>query len=253
MVQHSFPLMIFAAGFGTRMGALVRETPKPLLLAHGRPLLDRAITIGRMAGAAPIVVNTHYLGHRIRDHLAAQPEIRIADEADRILDTGGGLRHALPLLGPAPAVMTLNPDVVWPDVIATGKGEDARNPLRLLAAHWRPDRMDGLLLVREPAGLPGRRGGADFIMRPDGRIRRARDGAAPDERGVVYLGAGIICPHDIHHVTEEVFSLNVLWDRMIARDRLFALCYPGGWCDAGTPEGLREADALLARAERGRG
>lgn len=233
MRQRTFPLMLFAAGFGTRMGALTAARPKPLIPVAGRPLLDRALDLAEGVQAGPVVVNTHYLGDQIAGHLAGRP-VRISDETGEILETGGGLRKALPLLGAeaaGAAVMTLNPDVVW-------RGP---NPLGLLAAAWDPARMDALLLVRDRAGLPGRKGGPDFTMDSAGRITRA---AGPE--GVVYLGAQILKPAGLAGIGAQVFSLNRLWDAMIAQGRAFALAYPGSWCDVGSPEGLAEAEALLA-------
>ncbi|MFE3835817.1 phosphotransferase [Rhodobacteraceae bacterium PA1-206B] len=231
----AMPLMIFAAGFGTRMGALTRDRPKPLIKVAGRTLLDRALDLGDAAGAAPVVVNSHYLGGQIREHLKGRP-VAISHE-EEILETGGGLRAALPLLGPEGiAVMTLNPDVVW-------RGP---NPLSLLAAHWDPARMAALLLVKARAGLPGRKGRADFTLSPEDRIRRAGG-----EEGFVYLGAQILQTGALREVSEQAFSLNRVWDRMIAEGRAFALTYPGEWCDVGTPEGLAEAEALLAEPADG--
>lgn len=225
----SLPLMLFAAGFGTRMRALTADRPKPLIEVAGRSLLDRALDLAREAGAGPIVVNTHYLGTQIADHLAGS-EVRISDEADQILETGGGLRKALPLLGAAP-VLTLNPDVVW-----TGG-----NPLLALARAWDPARMDALLLVKPRAGLPGRKGNADFTLDAEGRIARATG-----IEGHVYLGAQILRTEGLAAIPDQVFSLNKLWDRMIASGRAFALEWPGGWCDVGSPEGLAGAEALLS-------
>lgn len=99
MRQAPDALMLFAAGFGTRMGALTRHRPKPLIEVAGRPLLDHALALARTAGVTRIVTNTHYLGGQIAAHLAGQ-DIAISDESDAILETGGGLRKALPLLGP---------------------------------------------------------------------------------------------------------------------------------------------------------
>ncbi|MBE2276593.1 MAG: nucleotidyltransferase family protein [Rhodobacteraceae bacterium] len=221
--------MIFAAGFGTRMRHLTADLPKPLLRLGGRPLIDRALDLAAEAGAGPVVVNIHYLGARIAAHLRGRP-VALSDESTRILETGGGLRKALPLLGPGP-VMTLNPDVVW-------RGP---NPLRLLAEAWDPARMDGLLLTLDRGRVRGRTGNADFRIDATGSLTRA-SGA----EGVVYLGAQILVPDGLAQIADEVFSLNRLWDRMIAEGRLFGLPYPGQWCDVGSPEGLVEAEALLS-------
>jgi MurNAc alpha-1-phosphate uridylyltransferase len=229
MRQQSFPLMIFAAGFGTRMGALTADRPKPLIPVAGVPLIDRALALARAAGAAPVVANTHYLGRQIAAHLAGTG-VAISDEPGEILETGGGLRKALPLLGAGP-VMTLNPDAVW-------RGP---NPLQVLATAWDADRMDALLLVQAAARVGGRGGRADFALDAEGRLRRDRTPG-----GVVYLGAQILRPDGLHDIPERAFSLNLLWDRMIAQGRAYAAIYDGDWCDVGSPEGLRAAETMLA-------
>ena len=221
----TLPLMIFAAGLGTRMRPLTDMRPKPLIEVAGRTLLDRALDLGAEAGAAPVVVNTHYLGAQIRRHLSGR-DIAISSEAGAILDTGGGLRKALPLLGAGP-VMTLNPDVVW-----TGP-----NPLAALAAAWDGDRMDALLALVPPDRAVGRKGAGDFALDPEGRIARRGD--------LVYGGAQIIRPDRLAAIPERAFSLNRLWDLMIEEGRAFGLIHQGGWCDVGYPEAIPLAEGLL--------
>lgn len=222
------PLMIFAAGLGTRMRPLTDTRPKPLITVAGRSLLDRALDLGRAGGAGRIVVNTHYLGARIADHLAGS-DVAISDEADLLLDTGGGLRKALPLLGPGP-VATLNPDVVW-----TGA-----NPIAALCEAWDDARMDALLMVVPLARARARIGAGDFAMDDGGRITRRGD--------FVYAGAQVIRPDRLAQIPADVFSLNVLWDMLIAEGRAFGLTHRGGWCDVGRPETIPLAEALLADA-----
>lgn len=226
MRHDAFAVMLFAAGFGTRMGALTADRPKPMVEVAGRPLIDHALDIA--AGARRIVANVHYRPEALAAHLAARGVL--VSHEDPILETGGGLRAALPLLGPEP-VMTLNTDAIW-----TGL-----NPLAQLADAWDSNRMDGLLLL-----LPDRaagRGAGDFVMDGEGRLTRAR-GA----RGAVYLGAQILRTEGLLAISETVFSLNVVWDQMIAKGRLFGTVHRGGWCDVGHPAGIAEAEALLARA-----
>ncbi len=219
------PLMIFAAGLGTRMRPLTDTCPKPLIRVGDRTLLDRALDLGRDAGCAPIAVNTHYLGQQIADHLAGQ-DVAISPEPQTILDTGGGLRQALPLLGRGP-VMTLNPDVVW-----TGP-----NPLSALQAAWDGDRMDALLALIPLAQATARKGAGDFSMADNGALTRKGD--------FVYAGAQIIRPDLLADIPDAVFSLNLLWDRLIARGRVFGMVHRGGWCDVGYPEAIPMAQALL--------
>lgn len=216
-------LMLFAAGLGTRMGALTRDRPKPLITVGGTALIDHALA--QIAGVDRVVVNLHYLPDQIRAHLAGRPDIRFSPETETILETGGGLRQALPLLGPGP-VFTLNSDAVW-----TGPPAIAQ-----LAAAWDPRRMDGLLLLVPRDRAQGHRGAGDFLMAGDGRLRRGP--------GLVYSGAQILTTGDLADIPDRVFSLNLVWDRMIARGRLYGLVHPGGWCDVGRPESLPLAEAL---------
>ncbi len=227
MRQSPDALMLFAAGFGTRMGALTADCPKPLLTVAGQTLIDHALGLADAAGIRRKVVNLHYLPDRLAAHLSHRPDVALSREAPLILETGGGLRHALPLLGDGP-VFTLNSDVVW-----TGP-----NPLQTLRAAWDPDRMDALLLLLPTAAASGHGGGGDFALTADGRIRRGRD--------QVYLGAQIIRTDALADFPEPAFSLNRLWDRMIAAGRSYGTLHPGGWCDVGTPDGLARAERLLA-------
>lgn len=221
-------LMIFAAGFGTRMGALTADRPKPLIPVAGRALIDHALALGDGAGVARPVVNLHYRGQMIRDHLAGR-DVAFSDETAEILDTGGGLRAALPLLAPG-LVLALNSDAVW-----TGP-----NPLSALATAFDPERMDALLLLIPRDRATGHLGAGDFAMAADGRLSRGRDH--------VYTGAQILDPAGLAEVPERVFSLNRLWDRAAARGRLYGLLHPGGWADVGHPDGIAAAEALLAGA-----
>lgn len=220
------PLMLFAAGFGTRMGALTRDRPKPLIEVAGKPLIDHALALADGAGVPRIVANTHYRPEMIEAHLAPR-DVQTARETPDILDTGGGLRHALPLLG-ADTVMTLNSDAVWA----------GPNPLRQLLDAWDPTRMDALLLCVPMAQVHGRDGRGDFTLRPDGQIVRGPD--------AVYAGAQILNTGRLHDVPDTAFSLNVVWNAMAADGRLFGLSYPGHWCDVGHPGGITEAEAMLA-------
>lgn len=230
--MRPFPLMLFAAGKGTRMGALTTNRPKPLIKVAGRALIDHALDIAAAAQARPIVVNTHYLGDQIVAHLAHLP-VAISTESDLLLETGGGLRKALPLLQSSP-VMTLNSDAIWV----------GQNPLQELSEHWDEGRMDALLLVAAPGDAQCHTGQGDFLMDDQGRLARAR--GAP---GLVYLGAQILRTDRLAEIPDQVFSLNLLWDRLIASRRVFGLVHQGGWCDVGRPEGIAVAEALLTGAK----
>jgi len=222
-------LMLFAAGFGTRMGALTAGRPKPLVEVSGRPLIDHALDLVAGAEIARVVANVHYRAPQIVSHLLGRP-ILISDESVQILETGGGLRKALPLLGGGP-VFTLNTDAVW-----TGP-----NVLSMLAAAWTPDRMAGLLALVPTERALGHRGEGDFTLAPDGRISRGK--------GYVYTGAQILDPAGIETIPDLAFSLNRLWDRMIAEGRLFGCVHAGQWCDVGRPESIALAETMLQAAD----
>lgn len=222
------PLMLFAAGFGTRMGPLTATRPKPLVEVAGRPLIDRALSVADEAGVERIVANSHYMPDQVEAHLA-QRGIPVSRETPTILETGGGLRKALPLLQGDP-VMTMNTDAVW-----TGE-----NPLLQLMAAWDADRMDGLLLLLPLDRATGHGGKGDFWIGDNGRLSRAKGAGGP-----VYLGAQIVKTAGLMAIVETVFSLNVLWDQMLAAGRLFGIIHNGGWCDVGRPESILLAEDLL--------
>lgn len=220
--------MMFAAGFGTRMKHLTQHQPKPLVKVAGTALIDHALTLAVDIEPETIVANTHYLPHLLEEHLRDGPVTTLRETPD-ILDTGGGLRNALPLLGSDP-VFTMNTDAVW-----TGP-----NPLNCAAAAWNPDKMDGLLVCVPVANTTGYTGEGDFAMDHNGVLSRGK--------GVVYGGVQIIKTNKLHAVTKDAFSLKLLWDEMLAQGRLFGVLHTGGWCDVGHPAGVGLAEAMLERS-----
>lgn len=215
-------VMLFAAGFGTRMGVLTRDRPKPLLPVAGKPLLDHALSLTE--GIPTRVVNAHYHADQVLAHLAGAG-IAVSVETPDILDTGGGLRHALPLLGEGP-VFTLNTDAIW----------HGPNALGLLRAAWRPAEMDALLLCVPLARAIGRQTPGDFALQGN-RLTRKGD--------LVYTGAQIIKTDLLADMPEGAFSLNLLWNLMAEAGRLCGTVYPGEWCDVGHPEGIALAEEML--------
>jgi MurNAc alpha-1-phosphate uridylyltransferase len=191
----------------------------------GVPMIDRALKLAREVAPIRIVANLHYHADQLASHLTPQGVI-LSHEPD-ILETGGGLRKALPLLGQGP-VYTMNPDVIW-------RGP---NPLSLLHAAWSPAKMDALLMCIPPANTLGHTGTGDFTANADGRIRRGQ--------GLIYGGVQIVKTDGLRDVKQAKFSLNVLWDRMLADGRLYCVTYPGLWCDVGHPAGIALAEEMLA-------
>ena len=218
-------LMLFAAGFGTRMGALTAERPKPMVEVAGKPLIDHALEKVRGHGVPTVVANLHYKPQPLIDHLKGTG-IRFSHETPDILDTGGGLRAALPLLGTGP-VFTMNTDAVW----------QGPNPLSQLAGAWDPAQMDALLLCLPRENAVGHKGAGDFVIGADGRATRGP--------GHVYSGLQILKTDLLHEISQDAFSLNILWNRMLGAGRLYATSYPGKWCDVGHPEGIALAEEML--------
>lgn len=222
--------MILAAGFGTRMGSLTKDRPKPLIKVAGRPLINHALTQARHGGATRIVVNGHYRAEQMRAHLAPMDDVTFSEEQPRILDSGGGIRHALPLLD-AEIFFTLNADAVW-----TGP-----NALRHLAAMWTPDRMDILALLVPRARAVGRQGAGDFAMDGSGRL-------AFDPAGPVYTGAQIVKAAVFEGYPEGPFSLHEVWRAAMKRGRMVGTLHAGRWADVGHPGGIALAESMLREA-----
>ena len=228
MAKTPFPVMIFAAGFGRRMGALTKDKPKPLVPVKGRALIDYAVDIARESGAQTILVNLHYKHQMLADHLRDAPvETRL--ELPDILETGGGLKAALPQLGADP-VVTINSDAIW-------QGE---NPIAALRAHWQPERMEALLLCVERTRAHGHSGAGDFSLAENGCLQRGGN--------LVYTGVQIIKTEGLMAIEQRAFSLNLLWAQMIERQGVYGAVYRGNWCDVGHPEGLVCAQNMLSHS-----
>jgi MurNAc alpha-1-phosphate uridylyltransferase len=222
-------VMLFAAGFGTRMQPLTHDRPKPLIPVAGRPLIDHALSLTGAVSPRVVVANLHYKAQMLVDHLTPLG-VQTIIEKPEILDTGGGLRNALPLLGEGP-VFTLNTDAIWV----------GPNCMTLLSEAWDPDKMDALLMCVPIERAIGRKGTGDFDLSPDGQLSRGEP--------YVYCGAQIIKTDLIETVPEAAFSLNVIWNKMREQNRLYGLSYPGSWCDIGHPEGIALAETFLSSAD----
>jgi MurNAc alpha-1-phosphate uridylyltransferase len=230
--------MVLAAGFGTRMRPLTNTTPKPLIPVAGQPIIAHGFDRLRAAHVTKAVVNAHYLAEQIEAWCAsvASPETIVSDERDAILDTGGGIARALPLLGADP-FFVLNSDSFWID-----RGTPALTRLR---AAWNDAEMDCLLLLCDPAHTTGYDGSGDFVLGGDGRLTRAKH--APSQKALAYIGGYLVHPRLFTHAPQGAFSMNLLWDRAIAAGRLHGLAHDGHWLHVGTPEAIGAAKDWLKR------
>ncbi len=228
-----------AAGLGKRMRPLTATRPKPLVAVAGRPLIDHALERLEAAGVRKAVVNVHYLADQLESHLAkrrSELQIAISDEREELLETGGGLAHALPLLDADP-FLVVNSDNLWVD--------GPIDSLRLLASHWDDSRMDALLLLVPLARANCHPGRGDFHMDATGKLRRRKPtGVAP----VVYIGIQMVSKRLLAgDLPDGPFSTNLLWDRAIASGRLYGTVHQGIWFDIGQPESIRRAEDMLAQ------
>ncbi len=229
--------LIFAAGLGTRMRPLTNDRPKALVEVGGRSLLDRALDRVKEAGIPRAVVNIHAFPDQMRAALARRKdlEILISDESELLLETGGGMRKALPLLGPGP-VLALNADAVW-----TGSA-----PVPALLKAWEGGRGSLLLLLVEKARAVGYARAGDFLLDEASRLSRPSAGeGAP----WVYTGAQILDPALLSGGPEGAFSLSPIFFAEAAAGRAYGLRHAGGWADVGTPAGIPAAEALLREAQ----
>lgn len=228
--------MILAAGLGTRMRPLTDDRPKALVELAGRSLIDHVLDRLADAGVDRAVVNVHWFADRLEAHLAARgrgPAIAISDERAELRETGGGLKKAAPLLGPAP-VFVANIDSVWTD-----RGDALGDLARL----WDPARMDAVLLLARREGSIGFEGGGDFFLADDGRLTFRGD--AP-EAPFAYMGVHITRPDYAAGGPDGPFSLSPLWRASAIAGRLYGCVLDGDWMHVGDPQARDAAEAKLA-------
>jgi MurNAc alpha-1-phosphate uridylyltransferase len=231
--------MVMAAGLGTRMLPLTADRPKPLVEVAGKTLIDHTFDHLRAAGVQRVVVNVHYLADVLEAHLTRVEglEIVVSDERAELLETGGGLIHARPLLGDEP-ILVVNSDNYWVD--------GPVDSLKLLASRWDGAIMDVLLLVVPLARAHCHAGQGDFHLAADGRItgRRKEGRAAP----FTYVGIQMLHPRILVDAPAGPFSTMLFWERAIAAGRAFAQVHQGLWFDVGTPAAIPKTEAIVAHA-----
>jgi MurNAc alpha-1-phosphate uridylyltransferase len=230
--------MVMAAGLGKRMRPLTATRPKPLVEVAGKTLLDHSLDRLRAAGVAKAVVNVHYLADSLEAHLKYRVkgiEIIVSDERARLLETGGGLVHALPLIDADP-FLVVNSDNLWVD--------GPMDSLKLLASAWDEASMDALLLLVPLSRANCHKGQGDFHMGAGGALRRRKPGrVAP----FVFTGVQMVSKRLFEGDNPEgPFSTNLLWDRAIGKGRLFGLAHQGLWFDVGAPGNIKVTEEMLA-------
>jgi MurNAc alpha-1-phosphate uridylyltransferase len=231
--------MVLAAGLGKRMRPLTATRPKPLIEVAGQSLLDHLLERLSAAGVEKAVVNVHYLADAVEAHLnknAHGLDISISDERGLLLETGGGMVKALPLIDADP-FLVVNSDNLWIDGPA--------DTLKLLASHWDGGKMDALLLLVPHARASTHGGRGDFHMDRTGRLRRRhRSHVAP----FVYTGIQMVSKRLLDGAPEGPFSTNLLWDKAMGEGRCFGAVHQGLWFDVGTPEAIKATELILEDA-----
>ncbi|WBQ18248.1 nucleotidyltransferase family protein [Sphingobium yanoikuyae] len=228
--------MLMAAGLGKRMRPLTATRPKPLVKVAGKALMDHALDRLAAGGIKTVVVNVHYLADTVEAHLKTRKDMdfRISDERAKLLETGGGLIHARPLLGDKPFICA-NSDNLWID----GPAET----LGMMQRLWDPERMDALLLLVPLARANCHSGPGDFHMDANGRLARRKTAhVAP----FVFTGVQILSPRLLVDPPADVFSTNIFWNRAIAAGRLYGAVHQGLWFDVGTPQAIPVVESMIA-------
>ncbi len=231
IISHA---MVLAAGLGERMRPLTDNTPKPLLQINGRALIDHAIDRLEETGISHIVVNTFYLAEKIEAHLSARPglDIKFSREPRR-LETGGGVLNALALLGDEPFYV-INSDALWLN--------GATDTLGRMAEIWDATSMDALLLLHATDDAYGYNGRGDFLIHTDNRLTR---GPHIKQYPHMFAGIQILHPRLFAGLEDKMFSLNMIYDRAMADNRLFGMVHDGRWYHAGTPQALQDISQII--------
>jgi N-acetyl-alpha-D-muramate 1-phosphate uridylyltransferase len=228
--------MVMAAGLGKRMRPLTATRPKPLVEVAGKALIDHVLDRLRAAGVGKIVVNVHYLADALEAHLksrASDFDVTISDERALLLETGGGMVQAEPMIQADP-FLVINSDNFWIDGPA--------DTLRLLASHWREGEMDALLLLVPHARAGNHGGQGDFHMMSDGRLTRRQKGkVAP----YVFTGIQMVSKRLLRDAPAGPFSTNILWDRAIEEGHCFGAVHQGLWFDVGSPAAIPATERAL--------
>ena len=235
MIEMPHTAMVLAAGLGTRMRPLTEATAKPLIEVAGRSMIDRLLDNLTLAGVQRVIVNVHWCADLVEAHLQDRQDLQIviSDERSQVLETGGGLALARPLLGDDP-IFVVNTDAFWEP---TGPG-----PLKDLAASFDLELMDELLLLADTKRCLGFPGAGDFFCDSDGRLsRRGQADSAP----WAYAGVRILKPSLYDNAPVEPFSANVIWSELLPKSRLFGHKLDRFWLHVGDPSALKDADLWL--------
>lgn len=230
--------MVLAAGLGTRIRSLDPERPKPLITVAGKPLIDYALETLAEGGVERAVVNVHHRADQIEAHLRSVEalDVEISDERDRLLETGGGIIKALPLLGDRPFFCT-NTDAI---MVGGGTG-----PVRTLVDRWADD-CDALLLMVPVDHASGYAGEGDFALDASGTILPRAEGEP-----LIFTGLQILRPSLFEGARVEPISTRAFWSKAQENGRFKGAVFDGRWMHVGDPEGHHLAEQALGKLQTG--
>ena len=222
--------MVLAAGIGSRMRPLTNDRPKALVEVGGKALIDHVLDRLAAAGVETAVVNIHHFADQMTAHLAhrSHPTIKIVDESAGLLDSGGGIKNALPLLGKDPFFVA-NIDSLWID--------EGVPPLEVMKAAWDPEAMD----KGRGIGFEGPRG---FFLDPQGHITHSADETNPAP--FANVGVQIMKPDTLKGAPDGAFSILPVWWRLQDEGRIFGVAMDAFWLHVGDPFAKAAAEAKLA-------
>jgi MurNAc alpha-1-phosphate uridylyltransferase len=229
--------MVLAAGYGTRLKPLTDRTPKPLIPVAGKPMIEYALDQLRMYGIREVIINVSHLKNQLTAYLSSCNDltIKISEEAEP-LETGGGLKKALPLLGNEP-VFTINSDIIWTD--------ESESALDRLTRYWDDTKMDFLLLTQSKARAIGHDKGEDHLFIKPGNTIDWNEREAP----YIIAGIGIMHPRILLNAPDGKFTVKILWHQALKQNRLACLPHHGQWFQTGTIEDIKTAEKHLMRPE----
>ena len=227
--------IVLSAGFGKRMLPLTRSLPKPLIEVNGQTLIDYAINHLEVGGIQKVVVNLHYLGKKIERHLSKRRGVKIyfSWEKDFPLETGGGVKNALPFLGERP-FWVVNSDSIWLN--------GPYDMMLRMGSIWDEEKMDVLVLLHSTVESYGYDGKGDFFLSPDGKVRRREESEVSPW---LFTGVQIIHPRVFKRSGNGAFSLNQIYDNAMRDSKIFGIVHDGEWFHVGSPDGHAKAEKYM--------
>ena len=227
--------MVLAAGYGTRLKPLTDRMPKPLVPVAGKPMIEYALDKLKTYGIEEVIINVSHFKEQLKTYLSAFNglTIKISEEIEP-LETGGGLKKALPLLGGEP-FFTINSDIIWTD--------EQESALDRLTGCWEDAKMDVLLLTQSKTKALGYSKGEDHLFIKSGNTL----GWNEKEEPYIIAGIGIIHPRILLNAPDGKFTVKILWHQALKQNRLACLPHHGQWFQTGTIGDIKTAEKHLKR------